>query len=444
MAGQRDRAPRTLLDELLRRRDTATHREIVAEFDKTARELGVSVTMSERHLTRIAAGRSGAGADTRRVLQAMFNTSPEELLAKWPNRNPTASTPRNSTASLTEKEQIMAAAQRAKRFTMAQEAGLSVETLDQVTADLAELVTLYQVQPLSEILPDLVELQSDIFSLIDNRKMRPQQARQMYVAGGITTGLLAKASHDLARPHEAMTQARAAHLCAELADHDGLRAWLHGLQALVAYWAGRHQTAIRHTQQGTAFAGRVNSTAAVWLTASEARAWAALGNEEESLAAIERAERARDAVQENELDALGGIALFGDARQTYYAAEALTWLPEQSERAQRYSQNAVVLYGELQSEGNHEYAFGDAGGAASNLAISRINSPRPDFEGATEALESVLALPPTQRINGIIHSVNRVHESIRRSPLADEATAEELLAAIEDFTGLTAASVHKG
>jgi hypothetical protein len=42
-----------------------------------------------------------------------------------------------------------------------------------------------------------------------------------------------KASHDLADPHAAMLQARTAVLCADQADHDGLRAWLRGLQSLV-------------------------------------------------------------------------------------------------------------------------------------------------------------------------------------------------------------------
>jgi hypothetical protein len=52
-------------------------------------------------------------------------------------------------------------------------------------------------------------------------------------------GLLAKASHDLAEPYAAMAQARTAYLCADNTDHDGLRAWLRGLQSLIAYWAGR-------------------------------------------------------------------------------------------------------------------------------------------------------------------------------------------------------------
>jgi hypothetical protein len=38
-----------------------------------------------------------------------------------------------------------------------------------------------------------------------------------------------------------------------------------------------------------------------------------------------------------------------------------------------------------------------------------------DIEGATDALNPVLELPPSQRISGIINSVQRVHQAISRA-----------------------------
>jgi hypothetical protein len=75
-------------------------------------------------------------------------------------------------------------------------------------------------------------------------------------------GLLAKASHDLAEPHAAMAQARTGYLCADQTDHDGLRAWLRGLQSLIAYWAGRTQEAARYAESGGEFAARAGNTTA--------------------------------------------------------------------------------------------------------------------------------------------------------------------------------------
>ncbi len=60
-------------------------------------------------------------------------------------------------------------------------------------------------------------------------------------------------------------------------------------------------------------------TTAVWLPASEARAWAVLGNAEAAREAIERAERAWDHVRPDELDDLGGLATFDRPRQLHYA-----------------------------------------------------------------------------------------------------------------------------
>src|SRR5690606_10542126 len=150
----------------------------------------------------------------------------------------------------------------------------------------------------------------------------------------VVGGMLAKASHDLAEPHAAMTQARTAFLCADNADHNGLRAWLRGLQSLVSYWAGRPQESVRYAQQGAAFSPGNSTT--VWLPMNEARAWAALGNADKARAAILRAEEAWDEVQPDDLDELGGMCTFTRSRQLYYAAESLSLLPNEGREAERY------------------------------------------------------------------------------------------------------------
>lgn len=61
-------------------------------------------------------------------------------------------------------------------------------------------------------------------------KQKPTQTRDLYLLAGRVSGLLAKASQDLVRPHDAMTQARTMFVCADNADHHGLRAWARGLK----------------------------------------------------------------------------------------------------------------------------------------------------------------------------------------------------------------------
>ena len=144
-------------------------------------------------------------------------------------------------------------------------------------------------------------------------------------------------------------------------------------------------------------------------------------------APITAAENALAHVEPDEVDELGGICTFTRPRTLYYAADALAWLPGEAERAESYSTQAVDAYSD---RSDPAWAFGDEAGAHADLAIARIAGR--DLDGASEALTPVLELVPEQRINGVVHSVQRVHQAVTRSGLA--ADARDLIDHIEDFT----------
>lgn len=410
MAGrQRDGSlPRTLLEHLLWQKD-CTYEEGAAEFARIARDLGEPATLSARHLRRLS---SGAVPDTtpvtRRVLRVMFGQPLEVLLASWqPELEAAPIAP-------TDKEMLAMAAQRARKFTLAAQSNLTGEGMDQLYDDAATLAAAYQQRPLAEILGQLIETQDVLFTLLEGRQP-PAYTRRLLLLTSVISGLLAKSSHDLGDSHAALTQTRTAFLCADQADHNGMRAWTRGLQSLIAYWAGRYHEAVRYAQQGAEFDAR--STTRIWLPVGEARAWAALGNAGQARAAIERAEDAWAQVTPDELDELGGICTFSRARQLYYAADALAWLPSEAEAAERYSLDAVTAY---QDTAAPEWAFGDAAGSACDLAVARVM--RSEIEGASEALQPVLELPTDQRIHGIVTSVRHVHRALTAAPASTEAT----------------------
>ncbi|WP_131785683.1 helix-turn-helix transcriptional regulator [Protofrankia symbiont of Coriaria ruscifolia] len=334
-------------------------------------------------------------------------------------------------------EMVVMAARRAREFALNHQGALSAEAMEQVHDDVRALAVAYPQQPLPVLLGPLAEAQEAVFSLLEHRQ-RPRQARELYFLAGITAGLLAKASHDLSAPHAAMTHARTAFLCADNADHDGLRAWVRGLQSLISYWAGRHLDSLHYAQSGAEFLTAGQGTVAVWLPASEGRAWAALGNAEETRVAIDRAERAWDGLQTDDLDETGGLCAFSRARQLYYAADALSWLPEEVAAAETYSAAAVDAY---RDPSRPEWAFGDQAGSHAGLAHVRI--ARGELDGATEALSSVLDLTPDQRINGIVHSVQRVHGALARSPLVRDPAAQDLREEIEVFARTPVAALSR-
>jgi len=445
VATREDREPRTVLEHLIRQKDR-TYEEAAADFMATARSLNERVTISPRHLARLARGeRGGMGTTpaTRRVLQQMFGLPAPELLQPWINaggpRDPLPDAQSRETAWCRpgdERRLLTMAAKRARRFTLtAGQAGATAEVIEQLREDMRHLAVTYQQRPLVEILSEMIEAQETVFNLLEHRQP-PQQARELYLLGAVIGGVLAKASHDMADSHAAMTQARTAFICADNADHNGARAWLRGIQSLIAYWAGRHRDAIRYAVSGNEYAVNSRNTTMVWLPMSEARAWAALGNRDQTWNAVRRAEEARHDVRADEIDELGGLCTFSSARQLYYAADAFSWLPEESAATERYSAQAVTAY---QDDTRPEWAFGDQAGSHTALAIAHVRNA--ETEGAIEAVAPVLDLGSEQRIHGIVHSTLRLHRAVIDARLAEDA--RELLDRIEEFTRTPASALTR-
>lgn len=406
--------PRTLLEALIRQRQLTWDEAARIVTDAAKERERRPMSMTGRHLARLARREreSNPMPATARALQYAFGHPVADLLAPLAAAGDVVITSEvavvSAVSSAPDREVLALAADRAQHFAL-NLPGLSDLSMEQVVEAVRDLALAYPARPLSEVLSHLVSTQSTIFELLE-RPQRPSHGRQLYMLAGVVGGMLAKASHDLGDPSAALTQSRTAFLCAEQADHHGLRAWISGLQSLVSYWAGRPHESIRYAQRGTEFALRAGSTAAVWLPASEARAWARLGDAEQTRAAIQRAEDAWSTVRPDELDELGGLATFSRPRQLYYAADALAWLPAQAAEGERYSEQAVAAYADPASP---DWAFGDQAGSRCDLAIARISSG--ELDGAAEALAPVLDLPVELRTNGIVKSAQYVHGALTRS-----------------------------
>jgi hypothetical protein len=332
--------------------------------------------------------------------------------------------------------QVAMSTRRAARFTaFAETHNVGPEAIDQLRDDVCVLANDYIREPLITIMGDLVETQEYVFRLLEG-KQRPALTHDLYLLAGLVSGLLAKASHDLGRPHDAMTQARTLYVCAENADHHGLRAWARGLQALIAYWAGRPQESIRYAQAGADLTENLAGSVAAWLPSLEARAWALLAAPDEASAAIGRAADRRAQHQQDDLDAIGGLMSFPPARQHYYAAGAYVFLEGEQARAQGEATAAIELY---ETGDPQQRSFSDETGAHAELALSRVNDG--ELDGAREALAPVLDLGPERRIGGIVASAARVHEALRTRSYAASPTARSLREEIEAFCQVPAAAL---
>jgi len=70
------------------------------------------------------------------------------------------------------------------------------ETLAQFRDELGVLARAYPREPLPAILPDLIDVQTGVFRLLEGRHS-PNTSRDLYLYAGVSSGLVSKASHDL-------------------------------------------------------------------------------------------------------------------------------------------------------------------------------------------------------------------------------------------------------
>ncbi|MGH4009855.1 MAG: hypothetical protein ACRDTH_17180 [Pseudonocardiaceae bacterium] len=426
-------SPRTRLEQLLQQRHV-TLEEFRKRYQRAA-----GTPLSERQAYRWVAGevRGLPYPKAQATLERLFDEPvtrlfgpPYGIEAVRPLRWRHGAVPERGSARTDWEGQVIAmSADRARDFlTRIEVSNVGAETLDQLADDVRHLVTTSQHQPLPTLLGDLVDTQDRAFALLE-RRQRPEQTRDLYLLAGIACGLMAKASHDLGAPHDAMTHARTGYACADNAGHDGLRVWIRGLQSGIAYWSGRPEDSLRYAQLGAEAAARSRGTAGIRLTSSEARSLAALNRLDDAHTSLAQATEARDRMEPDELDSLGGLYTFSWPRQLYFAADALTWGGEtEANHTERLALEALDAYARARDQ---DRAFGDESGARSALAVARVL--RCEIDGAVEALAPVLELPPPKRIHGIVTSVEHVRNALSavKNPGRDVA---ELAGAIEGFT----------
>lgn len=308
---------------------------------------------------------------------------------------------------------ILSAADRARRFMSSVElSNVGAADLEQLADDVRHLAVAYPQVSLDVLLDDIVATQLHAFELIEGHQ-RPAQAIDLFLLAGVASGLIARASHDLGQPREAMTQARVAYVCADNAGHAGLRVWARGLQALIAYWSGDLDGSVRYAQEGMQEVGDRPSTAAVWVASGLARSQAALGHGAACRSAIDDAERLRAHVKPDELDRLGGLCWFSRPRQLYYAAEASAWGgAAQAAETQTLALEALDEYDSAPAEVR---AFGDEAGTRCALAVARLHIGEPD--GAFDAIRPVLDLPAAHRTHGVRTAVSHVERTLRRDDI---------------------------
>jgi len=413
-----EQSPRTVLEALIRGRNQ-TWSELAGEYQTVAHRLGEDSTITDRQLRRLASGeQSHSNPVTRRVLEALFDHPFAELVQ--PPGQPVVGTAAGGVRAPSAEEEVAIAASESARFgQLAEQTNVGPHTLGQFEADLRRIVRTYPNRPVYPMFVELRELRDRSFELLEGRQ-RPDQSRDLYLVAGTLCGVLANASFDLGWMDAAETQARTAFLCAELAGHNGLRAWIRGTQSLIAYWDDRPRAAVDLAVDGWRYVPEAG-TARVRLAAIEARARGRMRDASGTDSALHRATQAREDVVVP--DDPGGMMAFPEAKQLFYAATARLWLGGATayRQAEYDATESVAAYERAPVE---QRRIGELCLARLDLAAARLAGQ--SLDGAAEQIEDVLAISARRRTDSVARRLTQVAVALDHGPHRDSALAQNL------------------
>jgi hypothetical protein len=268
-------------------------------------------------------------------------------------------------------------------------------------------------------------LRNDVFALLEGRQ-HPAQTRHLHLVAGYLCGLTTHVALDLGHHDAAATQARTAFLCADLAGHHGLRAWVRSIQSLIAYWDNADHVAADHARSG----GRYTAPGSIGarLASLEARALARVGDAPGALAALDAATESRAAA--HCADELPGVFSFPPAKQAAYAGTTYLALGGRTNlrRAVASSTEAINLY---LGAPNVDQSSGDLLAAHLDLAAAYLAVG--DADGAAEKLCYVLAAPIERRTASICTRVLALKSTLAGPIYRDSPAVVGLRGEIENF-----------
>ncbi len=297
------------------------------------------------------------------------------------------------------------------------------ELVDQLATEVRALAVDFLRRPPYEIFRPVAARRREVFTLLDGY-VRPTLLTDLYLIAGQLTGLLAHASADLGQPFAAEAHARTAWLCADLAGHHPLRAYVRWVQSNIAYWAKDYVAAAELAAHGERYP--TSGSSAVRLASQRSRAWAAAGRSDELRTALTDAAAARDALVPDP-DEVGAFA-FCAGKSAYYSAEA------------RLSEGGVDAARQAQDDAQEsiDHLLGEASPCPELLAAARLDLAAArlaldDLTGIDAAMQPVLDLPAERRTIPVVERATRMGKTLAQPRFAASPTGYALRERIAQF-----------
>jgi transcriptional regulator with XRE-family HTH domain len=321
-----------------------------------------------------------------------------------------------------DRRNVDAAARESSRLTAFLDVPVS-DLVDRLGADADRLALAYLSEPAATMHDEALGLRRLAAQALRDAQKTGAVA-DLTVAVGRLSGVLSYAALDLGKADAAMVHADLAYRCGERAGNGHLAAWARGTQSLIARFSGDYSAALAYAVSGlenaTADADRAR------LLCGITQCYANLGDAREAYRAVADAGHARDSVAADDVGLLG----FSGAKQLYYTASSMIWLPEPADarNALNAAEAAITAW---ESGRPEDRSLDDE--ALAHLYAATAAAQLHDLEAAVTYLEPILGLPPDRRISWIRKRMIRVAELLTEPPYTGQQLAAETIERIREY-----------
>ncbi|MFI5777730.1 helix-turn-helix domain-containing protein [Nocardia sp. NPDC051570] len=296
--------------------------------------------------------------------------------------------------------------------------------LDDIYDDIVHVARVSGIEAYDKTIQHALDVRAELMRRLREGAHRPAAIRDLYIALGKVSGVLAYLTLDLGRSDMARTYVRAAFQLADRAEHDQLRAWSRGTQSLAFRFTKDFELARDAAIDGLRYVGASTGTAEPRLLCGLAASTANLGDSQRAVELLEEADRARDRCGPDEIP--GPLFGFSPAKQLYYHGFSLMWAddPETLRRAVKASHEAIVAWKEQNSPGDemltHIYLA---------TACVRLH----DLDGTMEAVGPILERPVTASFSWVKKRLNQL-DGLLDENFPDSRVAAEMRETLQTYT----------
>jgi hypothetical protein len=336
-----------------------------------------------------------------------------------------------------EQEVLMAAHDGSERAGQAEQRGIGDITLEQFRADVTRLSRDYMTGDPLPLFREMRRVRDRMHDALD-RRIWPRDTTEIYFLLGCVSSLMTCVAADLGHQAAAEELARAGRAYALVIDQRALMAKLRLDLAGMSYWGGQVRHAADLASSGLEYLSGGPTRAQLHLRYG--RSAARMGDAVAARQAIEAARQVTGLAYSDDLTSIGGEFELSRASAQYLIGSVLIEITGASEEAATQLEQAVDLYAAEPGPGE-THGYGAAALASINLAEARLSAG--GLDRAASALEAVLALPASRRIDPIPQGLARIRAGLTAASYRGSVLARELDERIEAFSRESITGRHR-